>query len=378
MRRTIFAEEHDLFRASVRTFLEREAVPHTERWEREGLVDRSFWEAAAAAGFVGFEAPVEYGGMGVRDFRFNAVIDEEMMYAAAVGDGFGMANDIMVPYLVDLTDDDQKTRWLPGFTSGELIAAVAMTEPQAGSDLRGLAATAERDGDHYLVNGSKTFITSGIQADLVVTVVRDLEAGGQFSLLMVEEGTPGFERGAKLAKVGHRAQDTSELFYTDARVPVANRLGDAGMGLTYLKQNLAQERLSMAVTAVAAAEKALELTTAYCRERTAFGQPIGSHQANRFWIAEMVAEIGRERSHVDRCIQSHVDGELSPVEAAAVKLTATELQFQVLDRCVQLHGGYGYMDEYVISRLWRDARVQRIYGGTSEIMKEIIGRDAGF
>ena len=378
MRRTIFTEEHKLFRESVRTFIEREAVPHTDRWEREGMVDRSFWEKAAAAGFVGFEAPAAYGGLGVRDFRFNAVIDEEMMYASAVGDGFGMANDIMVPYLLDLTDDDQKSRWLPGFTSGALIAAVAMTEPQAGSDLRGIAATAVRDGDYYIVNGTKTFITSGLQADLVVTVVRDDEAGGQLSLLAVERGTPGFERGRKLGKVGHRAQDTSELFYSDARVACSNRLGEPGKGLAYLKQNLPQERLSMAVTAVAAAEKALQITIDYCRERHVFGQPVGSHQANRFTIAEMLAEVGRERCHVDRCIQAHVDGELTAVEAAAVKLTATELQFQVVDRCLQLHGGYGYMDEYLISRLWRDARVQRIYGGTSEIMKEIIGRDAGF
>ena len=378
MRRGIFTEEHQLFRESVRTFIEREAVPHTDRWERDGLVDRSFWEKAAAAGFVGFEAPTAYGGLGVRDFRFNAVIDEEMMYASAVGDGFGMANDIMVPYLLDLTDDDQKSRWLPGFTSGSLIAAVAMSEPQAGSDLRAIASSASRDGDCYIVNGTKTFITSGLQADLVVTVVRDTEAGGQLSLLAVERGTPGFERGRKLDKVGHRAQDTSELFYSDARVPCANRLGEAGKGLAYLKQNLPQERLSMAVTAVAAAEKALQITMEYCRERKVFGQPVGSHQANRFTIAEMLAEIARERCHVDRCIQAHVDAELTAVEAAAVKLTASELQFQVVDRCLQLHGGYGYMDEYLISRLWRDARVQRIYGGTSEIMKEIIGRDAGF
>lgn len=378
MRRTIFTEEHRLFREAVRTFIEREAVPHTDRWERDGIVDRSFWEKAAAAGFVGFEAPVAYGGLGVRDFRFNAVIDEEMMYASAVGDGFGMANDIMIPYLLDLTDDDQKSRWLPGFTSGSLIAAVAMSEPQAGSDLRAIAATASRDGDCYIVNGTKTFITSGLQADLVVTVVRDTEAGGQLSLLAVERGTPGFERGRKLDKVGHRAQDTGELFYSDARVPCANRLGESGKGLAYLKQNLPQERLSMAVTAVAAAEKALQITMDYCRERIVFGQPVGSHQANRFTIAEMLAEIARERCHVDRCIQAHVDGELTAVEAAAVKLTASELQFQVVDRCLQLHGGYGYMDEYLISRLWRDARVQRIYGGTSEIMKEIIGRDAGF
>jgi acyl-CoA dehydrogenase len=377
MRRTIFTDEHELFRASFRTFVQREAVPHTERWESEGMVDRSFWEEAAAAGFVGFEAPVKYGGLGVRDFRYNAIIDEEMMYAAAVGDGFPMANDILMPYLLELADDEQKARWLPGFTAGKLIAAVAMTEPQTGSDLRAIATTARRDGENYVVNGAKTFITSGIQADLIVTVVRDVEMDGGFSLLVVERDTPGFTRGTPLRKVGHRAQDTSELFFSDAVVPSTNRLGDPGQGMSYLKQNLAQERLSMAVSAVAASEKALELTIDYYRVRTAFGKPIGSHQANRFSLAEMIARVSAERSHVDRCIEAHGVDELTAVDAAAAKLTATELQCEVLDRCLQLHGGFGYMDESLISRLWRDARAQRIYGGTSEIMKEIIGRGAG-
>jgi acyl-CoA dehydrogenase len=377
VRRTIFTPEHDMFRTSVRTFIEREAAPHTEKWEAEGMVDRQFWRRAGEAGFVGFEVPEHLGGAGVRDFRFNTILDEEMMYAAAVGDGFAMANDILAPYLIELTTEEQKARWLPGFTSGELIAAIAMTEPGAGSDLRGLQATADVDGDEYVVNGSKTFITSGISADLVIVVARASDADGRFSLLIVEDGMPGFSRGRKLAKVGHRAQDTGELFFADVRVPRANLLGEPGQGLALLKQNLPQERLSIAVLAVAAAEKALELTIEYCQQRTAFGQPIGSLQANRFTLATMQAEVWAARAFIDRCIEAHVAGELTAVEAAAAKLTTTELQFRVLDACLQLHGGYGYMDEYVISRLWRDARAQRIYGGTSEVMKEIIGRNAG-
>jgi acyl-CoA dehydrogenase len=378
MRRTIFTADHDLFRDSVRTFIEREAVPNGDRWEAEGMVDREFWRRAAAAGFVGFEVPEEFGGVGVRDFRYNAIINEEMMYAAAVGDGFSMANDILTPYLLELTNDEQKRRWLPGFTSGDLIAAIAMTEPGAGSDLRGIRATIRRDGDEYVLNGSKTFITNGISADLVIVAALADDADGRLSLIAVEAGRPGFEKSRKLSKVGHRAQDTGELFFGDVRVPSANLIGAPGEGLELLKRNLPQERLSIAVMAVAAAETALRITFDYCRERVAFGQPIGSHQANRFTLAEMQADLWQARAYIDVCIAAHVDGQLTAVEAAAAKLTTSEMQFRVLDRCLQLHGGYGYMDEYPISRLWRDGRGQRIYGGTSEIMKEIIGRAEGF
>jgi acyl-CoA dehydrogenase len=382
MKRTIFEPEHDDFRASVGAFIAREAVPHTEEWESAGMVDRSFWSNAAKLGFVGFAAPEEHGGLGVRDFRFNAILDEEMSYAGAVGDNFSLQNDVLCPYLLDFTTPEQQERWLPGFTSGKLVAAIAMSEPGMGSDLRSMATLARRTDDGYVLNGSKTFVTSGIQADLVIVAAR-LEADGlgsssPITLFAVEPSTPGFERGRKLDKIGRRAQDTAELFLTDVEVPTADRIGGEGEGLTLLKRNLPQERLSIAVTAVAVAEAALELTIAYCRDRRTFGKPIGEHQAIRFALAEMKVDIDMARAYLDRCIEAHVRGELSAEEAAGAKLATSELQFEVVDRCLQLHGGYGYMEEYPIARIWRDSRVQRIYGGTSEIMKEIVGRSMGF
>ena len=379
MRRAIFEDEHAAFRESARTFFEREAVPHIEEWEAAGLVDRSFWTKAAESGFVGFEAPEEYGGLGLKDFRFNAILDEEVAYTGSVGDNFSLENDIVSPYLVDLTTAEQKERWLPPFTRGETIVAIAMTEPGAGSDLQAMSASAQRDGDDYILNGSKTFVTSGIQADLVIVAARTARSGGRdgFSLLVVEDGMEGFDRGRKLDKIGRRAQDTAELYFNQVRVPMANRLGDEGMGFTYLKEGLPRERLSIAVSAVAAAEHALGLTLDYVRERFAFGQPVGSFQANRFAVAELTTKIAAARAYVDRCIVALNAGELTGAEAAGVKALTTDLQFEVLDRCLQLHGGYGYMDEYTVSRLWRDARVQRIYGGTNEIMKEIVGRSLG-
>jgi alkylation response protein AidB-like acyl-CoA dehydrogenase len=379
LRRQIFEAEHDAFRESVRTFLRREAVPHTERWEREGMVDREFWRKAAAAGFVGFEAPERHGGLGLRDFRFNAILDEEVEYAAVAGDNFALENDVVAPYLIELADEQQQDRWLPGFVSGEVVVAIAMSEPGAGSDLRGMQATARREGDEYVLNGAKTFVTSGIQADLVVVAARAEPKGERpgFHLLVVPAAAPGFSRGRKLDKVGRRAQDTAELFFDDVRVPAADLLGEPGRGLAQLMRNLPRERLSIAVSATAAAEHALSLTLEYVRERRAFGQPIGSFQANRFALADLHTRVRGARVYVDRCIEALGRGELGDAEAAGVKALTTELQFEVVDRCVQLHGGYGYMDEYPISRLWRDARVQRIYGGTSEIMYEIVGRDLG-
>ena len=379
MKRTIFQAEHDDFRESVRSFLLKEAVPHTESWEAAGLVDRDFWFKAARQGLVGFAAPEEHGGAGQRDFRFNTVIDEEVALTGAVGDNFNLTNDIVLPYLLDLTNDEQKGRWLPKVTSGETIIAVAMSEPGAGSDLRGMAATATRDGDHYRVSGSKTFVSNGIQADLIVVAayVKGEEGVEGMGLFGVESQMDGFTRGRKLPKVGRKAQDTAELFLEDVAVPVENVLGEPGKGLHYLMSNLAQERLSMAVTGVAAAERALQITLDYARERNAFGKPIGSFQANRFKLAEMTTEIQVGRAYVDTCLAAHVAGELTAVEAAGAKLWTTELQGRIMDSCVQLHGGYGYMEEYEISRLWKDARVTRIYGGTSEIMKEIVGRSLG-
>jgi alkylation response protein AidB-like acyl-CoA dehydrogenase len=379
MRRIIFEPEHDHFREVVGSFLRREAVPHTEAWEDAGIVPRSFWEEAARHGMVGFEVPEEYGGLGLKDFRFNVVIDEEMAYTGAVGDGFTMQNDILAPYLIGLTDDEQRRRWLPRFARGELIAAIAMSEPGAGSDLRGMTATARRDGDSYVINGTKTFVTSGILADLVIVAARTSDGGGSggYSLLAVESGTEGFERGRKLEKSGRWAQDTAELFFADARVPVENRLGEEGAGLRYLMANLPRERMSMAVSAVAASEHALDITLTYVKERHAFGRPVGSFQANRFALAELTTKVRAARAFVDRCIEDLLVDDLTPEEAAGAKALTTELQNEVVDRCVQLHGGYGYMREYEISRLWRDARVQRIYGGTNEIMYEIVGRSLG-
>jgi acyl-CoA dehydrogenase len=382
MKRTIFEPEHDDFRASVAAFIAREAVPHTAEWEAAGMVDRAFWSKAAKLGFVGFAAPEEHGGLGVRDFRFNTILNEEMSYAGAVGDNFSLQNDVVGPYLLDFTTPEQQERWLPGFTSGELVAAIAMSEPGMGSDLRSMASVARRTDDGYVLNGSKTFVTSGIQADLVIVAAK-LEAEGlgsssPITLFAVDPAAPGFERGRKLDKIGRRAQDTAELFLTDVEVPAADRIGGEGEGLTLLKRNLPQERLSIATTAVAVAEAALELTIAYCRDRRTFGKPIGEHQAIRFELAQMKVDIDVARAYLDRCIEAHVRGELSAEEAAGAKLATSELQFEVVDRCLQLHGGYGYMEEYAIARIWRDSRVQRIYGGTSEIMKEIVGRSMGF
>jgi len=379
MRRTIFDPVHEDFRTSVRTFLQREAVPHAERWERAGMVDRAFWRKAAAAGFVGFAAPERHGGLDLHDFRFNAILDEEVEYAAVPGDNFALENDIVTPYLVELADEEQQARWLPSFVAGESVIAIAMSEPGAGSDLRAMQTTARRDGDVIVVNGSKTFVTSGIQADRVIVAARSVPEGDRpvYDLLMIDAGTPGFARGRKLAKVGRRAQDTAELFFTDVRVPVANLLGEPGRGLANLMRNLPRERLSIAVSAVAASEHALELTLGYVRERRAFGRPIGSFQANRFALADLMTRVRAARHYVDACIAALDTGALGDAEAAGVKALTSELQFEVLDRCVQLHGGYGYMDEYAISRLWRDARVQRIYGGTTEVMYEIVGRELG-
>jgi alkylation response protein AidB-like acyl-CoA dehydrogenase len=375
MRRTIFEPEHDDFRAAVRGFLLKEAVPHNEEWEAAGIVDRAFWSKAAAQGLVAFSAPEELGGAGLSDFRFNAVLGEEMALTGAVGDNLNLTNDIVVPYLLELTTAEQRRRWLPDVTSGERVVAIAMSEPGAGSDLRGIATTATPEGSDYVLNGSKTFVTNGIQADLIVVAAYLRDAGVEgMALFVVEAETEGFSRGRKLSKVGHRAQDTAELFFENMRIPADNLLGEPGLGLGYLMRNLPQERLSMAVTAVAAAERALEITLTYTQERSAFGKPIASFQANRFALADLATEIQVGRAYVDTCTMAHTEGELTAVEAASAKLWTTELQNRVIDRCVQLHGGYGYMDEYEISRMWRDARVTRIYGGTSEIMREIVGR----
>ena len=381
MRRTLFDATHDQYRASVRQFLTQEVTPRAAEFEQAGIVDREIFRRAGEAGFLGFAVPEEYGGGGVRDFRFNAILGEEAQAAGLASAGLGLTlhTDICLPYFLDLTTEEQKARWLPGIADGTLITAVAMTEPGAGSDLAAISTTAERDGDHYVVNGSKTFITNGINADLVIVAVKTdpTQRHAGMSLLVVEGDMSGFERGRNLDKIGLHGQDTAELFFTDVRVPVTNLLGTEGMGFRHLTLNLAQERLSIAVAGIAAARAALDWTVAYTKERTAFGTPVGSFQNSKFRLAELATEVSVGQAYVDRCIEALNDGELEATDAAMAKLWCTELQGRAVDLGVQLHGGYGYMLEYPIARAYTDARITRIYGGTSEIMKEIVGRSLG-
>ncbi len=358
--------------------MEKEIAPHHDQWESAGIVDVEMFLAAGAHGFLGMAVPERFGGGGVDDFRFNVVIAEELARAGVVSSGFciWLHNDVCLPYLLNGADEEQQARWLPGFVSGELMCAIAMTEPSMGSDLASMGTTAIRDGDDYVVNGSKTFITNGINARLVITAVKTdpSERHRGMSLVVIEDGTPGFSRGRNLEKIGLHAQDTAELFFDDARVPVANRLGEEGTGFGQLVTNLPQERLSMAVMGTAHAVAAFDWTLEYCKEREAFGQPIGTFQNSRFVLAEMRTELDIAQTFIDRCVEALAAGELTAEEAAEAKWWCTELQNRVADRCLQLHGGYGYMLEYPIAKAWADARVQTIYGGTTEIMKEIIGR----
>jgi alkylation response protein AidB-like acyl-CoA dehydrogenase len=376
VRRRIFTQEQQDFRESTRGFFEREARPHVERWSADRAVPREFWTAAVTQGLVGLEVPAEYGGAGIQDFRFNVVVNEEACYAGAVGDNIVLQSDVVCPYILHLGTEEQKARWLPPFMAGELMFAIAMTEPDSGSDLRAMSTTAREVDGGYRINGSKTFITAGIQADLVIVAAR-LKAGADdrgICLFAVEADRAGFSRGRQLEKVGRHAQDTAELFFDDVLIPPENLLGAAGHGLRELKNHLPRERLSIAVTGAATAEAALDLTIDWCRQRRSFGRPIAEHQGVRWQLAEMQTDVDAARVFVDRCIEDFIRGDLSAVDAAKAKLFVTEVEGRVIDRCVQLHGGYGYMEEYPIARLWRDARVQRIYGGTNEIMKDIIGR----
>ena len=376
--RTLFADEHHQFRAAYRNWLDHEVVPHHEQWELDQITPRSIWLEAGKHGFLGLTVPEQYGGGGSDDYRFAAIMAEEIGYTGVIGSGNGMTlhNDIVLPYFLGLCTDEQKQRWLPGMVTGELIGALAITEPNTGSDVSGVKTTAARHGDVYVVNGSKTFISNGINSDVVVTVVKtDPDAGHRgMSLLALERGMPGFERGRNLDKMGMHAQDTAELFFTDVEVPVANLLGEEGKGFYALMQNLAQERLGIAVGGVAVAKAAIDWTVEYTKERTAFGQSIAHFQNSKFVLAELHTEVQAAQVYIDRCVELHCDHALTAEQAAAAKYWCTELQNKVVDRCVQLHGGYGYMREYPIARAWADSRIQTIYGGTSEIMKEIVGR----
>ncbi|MGB5148900.1 MAG: acyl-CoA dehydrogenase family protein [Mycobacterium sp.] len=379
MKRLIYEAEHEAFRQTVKDYIERELVPNAEKWGTERLVDRSAYTAAGNYGLIGFNMPEEFGGGGSEDFRFNAIIDEEMARSGVDGPALSLHNDVVGPYFKELANDEQKQRWMPGITSGELIIAIAMTEPGAGSDLAGIRTSAVRDGDDWIINGSKTFISSGINCDLCVVVARtDPEAGHKgFTLFVVERGMEGFGRGRKLDKMGLHSQDTSELHFENVRVPNANLLGKEGRGFYHLMTNLPSERLSIAISATAGARAVWQETLQYAKDRKAFGQPIGSFQYNRFLLAEMETELDVTEQYVDRCLQGVVDGELTAVEAAKAKWWATETAKKVIDRCVQLHGGYGYMMEYRVARAYVDGRIHTIFGGTTEIMKEIIGRDLG-
>ncbi len=380
MKRTLFDDEHVMFREAVRRFVEKEVTPYHEQWEHEGIVPRELWLKAGAAGFLAMAAPEAYGGLGLDDFRYNVVLTEELTRAGASGVGFGLHNDIVLPYILTYGTEEQKQRWLPQMISGETITAIAMSEPNAGSDLAGIQTTAVRHSDHYLLNGQKTFITNGINSDLVIVVAKTDPAAGHsgVSLLVVERGMAGFGHGRNLDKIGLKAQDTAELFFDNVKVPLDNLLGGEGQGFYQLMMQLPQERLSIAVIAVAACETVLDMTIKYCQEREAFGRPIGKFQHNRFKLAEMKTEVEIARVFVDRCIEELNGGRLTAVEAAMAKWWTTELQKRVVDDCLQLHGGYGYMMEYPIAKAFLDTRVQTIYGGTTEIMKEIIGRALGF
>ncbi|MGN2637025.1 acyl-CoA dehydrogenase family protein [Nocardia takedensis] len=376
MERTLFEPEHDLFRESFRKFLDQHVAPNHAQWEEEGVVDRAVWVEAGKQGFLGMAVPEEFGGGGVEDFRYNAVLTEEVTKSQFSGLGFSLHNDVIAPYLLELTNDEQKKRWLPGFCAGEIITAIAMTEPGTGSDLQGIKTRAVRDGDDWIINGAKTFITNGINADIVIVVAQtDPEKGAMgFSLFVVERGMPGFERGRNLDKIGLKAQDTAELSFTDVRVPNKNLLGTEGMGFIHLMQNLPQERMSISVMAAAAMEACLDMTIQYVRDRKAFGKPIGAQQNTRFVLAELATKTTAVRVLVDKFIEDLNAKKLSAEDAAKAKWWSTEEQLDLINRCLQLHGGYGYMKEYPIAKAYTDARIQTIYGGTTEIMKEIIGR----
>jgi acyl-CoA dehydrogenase len=372
--RTVFDEDLNLFRDQVRKFYDKALIPHLDRWEEEGVVDRGFWLAAGEAGLLCPQVPPEYGGLGL-DYRYNAVVGEELSYAGSSA-GITLQSDIVVDYIINYGSEEQKQRWLPGMVSGEVITAIAMTEPGAGSDLQGVHTTARRDGNHYVISGSKTYITNGQSADLIVVVAKtDPDAGSRgISLILVEGDRAGFKRGRNLDKVGQNSADTSELFFEDVRVPITNCLGEEGKGFAYLMNQLPQERLQIAIAGQAGAQRAFDEAVKFTKERKAFKQTVFDFQNTRFTLGALKAKLQAGWAHLDWCMARHLEKKLTAAEASAAKLFHTELQWEVCDAALQLHGGAGYMNEYPIARLWRDARVQRIYGGTSEIMKEVVAR----
>jgi long-chain-acyl-CoA dehydrogenase len=378
--RTIYDEDHEAFRAAVREYLTRHVTPHLEEFIDARALPREIWIEAGKQGFLGLEIPEEYGGSQAGDYRFNAVLAEELAkVSGAISSCFGIHYDVVAPYLVQLTTPEQRRRWLPGFCTGELVTAIAMTEPSGGSDLAALKTTAARDGDDWVLNGSKTFITNGYSADLVVVAARtspEKKAHG-ITLFAVESGMAGFTRGRKLDKVGQTESDTAELFFEDVRLPDANRIGEVDRGFISMMERLPQERIGSAISNLAHAAQILLETIDYTKERTAFGQPIGSFQHNKFLLAEMVTRVDVTQAYIDSCVLAHDRGDLTAIDAAKAKWWSAQVQNEVLDACVQLYGGYGYMNEYRVARAWRDARVTKIWAGSNEIMKELIGRDLG-
>src|SRR5690606_31877776 len=376
--RTIFNDEHQMFRDSVRRFMENEVAPHHDRWEEQGYVDREIWTKAGENGFLCPTMPEEYGGAGV-DKLYSVILMEETARINATGLGFSLHSEIVAPYILNYGSEDQKRRFLPKMAKGELIGAIAMSEPAAGSDLQGVKTTAIRQGDHYVVNGSKTFITNGWHADVVIVVAKTNpnEGAKGTSLLLVERGMPGFEKGKRLKKVGLKAQDTSELFFNDVKVPVSNLLGEENRGYVYLRQELPSQRMQIALGAIESAQAAIDWTIRYVKERKVFGATVAAYQNTRFKLAELQTEVQIGRVFVDRCLELLLAGKLDTATASMAKYWCSDLQCKVMDECVQLHGGYGFMWEYPIARAYADARVQRIYGGTNEIMKEVITRSMG-
>jgi len=376
--RTIFDDVHQQFRSTFRSWLDNEVVPHHEEWEKAGITPRELWLNAGKQGFLGLNVPEAYGGGDTDDYHFAAIMAEEIGATGVIGsaNGITLHNDIVLPYFLGLANEEQRARFLPGMVTGEVIGALGITEPNTGSDVAGIRTTGLKKGGAFIVNGAKTFISNGINSDVVIVVCRtDPEKGHRgISLLLVERDMKGFERGRNLDKLGMHAQDTAELFFSDVEVPAENLLGEEGNGFVYLMTNLAQERLGIAVGAVAVADAALHWTLDYTKERKAFGQSISQFQNSKFLLAELATEVQIAQVYVDRCVELHCEGKLSAEQAAAAKFWTTELQNKVVDRCLQLHGGYGYMMEYPIARAWADSRIQTIYGGTTEIMKEIVGR----
>ncbi len=374
--RTAYTPDHEAFRDTVRSFIKAEVVPHIDRWDEAGIVEKALWPKAGAVGMLCPTVPEEYGGLGL-DFGYNAIIDEEISYGGTAL-GFSLQSDIVVNYIVSYGSEEQKREWLPKLVSGEVVTAIAMTEPGVGSDLQGIRTTAKKDGNHYVINGSKTYITNGQNADLVLVCVKtDTEvtpAWKGVSIILVEANREGFKRGRNLDKIGQDAADTSELFFEDVRVPMTNCLGEEGKGFIYLMSELPQERLSIAIGAQASAQRAYDETVAFVRERKAFGKPVIDFQNTRFTLADLKSKLQVGWAHLDWAIARHLRKELTAEEGAAAKLWHTEFQWEVMDKCLQLHGGAGYMNEYPIAKMWRGARVTRIFGGTNEIMKELIGR----